>query len=465
MICADVREAETMAEIGVLREEVAAWRDRWENDAAVDAHRTQLTRLSDVLDGVITDTEKWLREETGPAVGAGAVYEACRKADELTLHARRLWRWYADKIDLLQGEPATPAARMVRAADELIWSCWKTAWTRLGEGGLTVKPPAAPIPYIEATFAASATPRDHVPRDIKPGDDDELLKRHVDQLPITVIALPPGCARRPWWLIIAAHEAGHLVQDEMGLTEATACQLEAAALGASGGDRELADQWRTWGRELFADAFSVLLAGPAATWAISELEMRADLNYQPAKGISLYPPPLIRVAVANEVARLAGIPEYDPGFPLAARDDLVERLLPCVPGVAAALASLAGGSGRPLSSLGLEAAGAFQPGQRIAIWRDSLLGHRQPLTEHTLSAARLCASAGVAAWQLIADRGPNDLDWPAQANQLAGRLLGAIVDCGEDGTRATRPATADAGAPASGIARQIFADMVRDITA
>ena len=352
----------------------------------------------------------------------------------------------------------------MRAADELIWSCWKTAWTHLHTGD----PPAAPIPYLEAEFAASATPHDGAPPGIRPGDADELLKNHIALLPIQVIALPSTCTRRPWWLIVAAHETGHLVQDQLALVPDTALALERDA-----GDD--ADQWGTWARELFADAFSVLMAGPAAIWAIAELEMQADLNHLSA-GVSLYPPPLVRVEVANEVARQARITGYEPGFPPTPHDDLTARLMTRAPSVAAALLALLGGSAQEPNALGSQTADAFKAGGQIAIWRDNLLSNEAPLTERSLSAARFCACAGVAAWQGIArdvaarqrltgtDLGQPDL--LAQADRLAERVLLALPDCREPGTRAApaeAPARgADGGEISSHLATQIFDGMLHD---
>ena len=392
MIQASIRVAESLAELNVLREDIATWQDYWENSEAVQAHRTQLTLLTDVLHAVITDIEQWARNEFDLAADAGPAYAACGKADKLTLTARRLWRWYADKIDHLSDEPTSPEERTVRAADELIWSCWKTAWTHLRPGE---PPPSAPIPYLEAEFAASATPREKVPQGIRPGDADEPLKKHISLLPIPVIALPSACARRPWWLIVAAHETGHLVQDQLTLVPDTVRDLERN----SGDD---ADLWGTWGRELFADAFSVLLAGPAAIWAIAELEMRADLN-QLCAG-SAYPPPLVRVEVANEVARQAGIADYDPGFPPMPHDDQIAQLVAHAPAVATALLGLLGGSGHEPNGLGTQTADAFsEPGGSIAIWRDNLLSN-EDTAHRTQPACRpiLCLRFYVAAWLGIA---------------------------------------------------------------
>jgi hypothetical protein len=210
-----------------LREEIEEWRCQWDVNDALGAHLTQLDLLTGVALGLV-DEIAGQAAAIDPAAEAGSVYDACRRADLRLLHTRRLWRWYADKLDQRAGPAGSQAVRALRAADELTWSCWKTALAGLrGDAGLAL--PAAPIPYLAPQFAASATPRTDPPPDLRPGADD-LLRRHIERLPVPVIGLPPACARRPWWLIVAAHEASHHVQFEIsGLEEATQDAVVAAS--------------------------------------------------------------------------------------------------------------------------------------------------------------------------------------------------------------------------------------------
>ena len=122
---------------------------------------------------------------------------------------------------------------------------------------------------------------------------DDLLRKHVEQLPVAALALPPVCCRRPWWVILSAHEASHHVQFESpGLEQLAQDQVVGAAYAVTE-DVELAEAWRPWCRELFADALSVLLTGPAAIWAVDELETRTapGMPEEPVRQLPAAPRP------------------------------------------------------------------------------------------------------------------------------------------------------------------------------
>jgi hypothetical protein len=439
-----LRIGQSLGEARALRGEVAAWRARWDSIDAMGGHLTVLDLLSGVVLGLVDEITRRI-DAINPGHGTGTVYEECRGEDIRLLHARRLWRWYADKLDQRTGPPDDAVVRTLLAADEVVWSCWKTAFTALGAAL-----PPAPVPYLTPQYSASATPRTDPPPDLRPGRDD-LLLRHIELMPVAVIGLPPVCIRRAWWLILSAHEAGHHLQFELpDLEELTQAQVVMAAYRADD-DVELAEAWRPWCRELFADACSVLLTGSAASWAVGELEMRAPTGLGSSASGS-YPPPLVRLAVLDAVGERAGLPAGQQAFAdqdgAAVPDDgPVARMLAAVPAVADALVGLTPAEGRPLRSLAETTATAYRDG-RVAGWRAELLGTDEPFPVRTLEAARCWAAAGVQAWERSGDADE------MTAERLSGRLLDVLPRCREPGVRAggTAPAADD-------IARQLIADL------
>lgn len=439
-----LRIDESVGEARALRREVEAWWSGWEEIDAMGGHLTQLDLLSAVTLGLI-DEIAVRAAAIDPAIGTGEVYEKCRTEDLRLLHARRLWRWYAGKLDQRAGADDL-AVQTLRAADEVVWSCWKAAFSGLGE-----PLPAAPIPYLAPQFSASATPRADPPPQLRTGMDD-LLRKHVEELPVAVVGLPPVCCRRPWWLIVCAHEASHHIQFESdGFEQLTQEQVVAAAYAATD-DMELAEAWRPWCRELFADACSVLLVGPAAIWAVGELEMRTmpGLRKSPSAG---YPPPLVRLALLRAVAGQAGLPAVGAPAPAPGDDDDLGRLLRCVPAVADALLGLKSAAGKALRELGEQAVAAYASEGSIAGWRSELLGADEPVPRETLDAARFCAAAGVDAWQRFA--GGHD----RLAEQLSARMRAVLPLCREPGRRAGH-AVRDAGE----VTRRFTADMYQEHT-
>lgn len=442
---ARLRIEESVSEARAFRAEVTAWREGWGTIDALGGHLTQLDLLTNVVLG-LTDAIAARAEAIDPRLAVGEAYDECRRQDRKLLHARRLWQWYAGKFDQRTGRDAVQVETLT-AADEIIWSCWKTSFAALG-----TSVPAAPIAYLAAEYAASATPRTDFPYGLRPGTDD-LLKTHLEQLPVPVIGLPPVCRQRPWWLIIAVHETGHHLQFDIPDLEQQTRKAVTRAAGEAAGQP---GQWEPWCRELFADACSVLLAGPAAIWAVRELETRNPEAMRVSPSVT-YPPPVIRLAMMNEVLAQAGLPgRLSAGPPPAEPDEHdIGELLTAVPAVAAALLNLTSPPGRTLRDLAERT-----DSDLIDRWRAALSGPDDPVAHPSLDAARFCAAAGVAAWQDLAGQDAAPDAARDKQEGLAARLRATIPLCREPGTRA-----AQAAPPAArDIAGRFLADLDEEVS-
>jgi hypothetical protein len=434
------RVVESLDELQALTKEINDWYAQWEGSPAIGKHWTQLEFLAALTHKLLA----LLAAETGKIDGAKdavTVYEECRQADERLLYMRRLWRWYADKFDQRSGED-DPMARTLCAADELIWSCWKTALKSLSAGPEIDM--VAPLAYLSPQFAASAIRRAHFPTGLRP-QVDKILEDHIGQLPIPVIALPLMCQRRPWWLVVAAHEVGHQIQYEFPeLADRTAKALD--------------EPWRRWHQELFADACAVLLMGPAVIWAITELETRPA----PAPDKMLdsgYPPPPVRLAVVRAIAERA-FPERDVArftSALPVGDAGLDALLDCVPAVADALLGLTTRGGKQLRGLATATARAYETGD-IGDWERKLRYEDKPDPERSLGAARFCVAGTVAVWQSLASEDLTAQKFAARTADLAGQVLGVLPDCAERGTRGG-PSGLDSTVQAENLAERFAADL------
>ncbi|GAB3133921.1 hypothetical protein [Microbispora hainanensis] len=271
----------------MLRQEIGAWLDDHESDpqfARFTAHftilRRVLTRMLHALDAELDTAKTMLAPEA---------YERCRKLDRSLLTVRRIFTWYADKYDQRRLDRL---GRLLRAADEVVRSCWTEPFAALGRAA-----PVGPLPYVDIRFDGMSTPRVSVPEDLRAPADGPAAK-YIRQLPVPTIALPDCAVEEAWWLVIVAHETGHHVQKDLGLERATREAI-----------RRIADEddtrWTGWGLELFADAYSVLMVGSSARWAVEELQ------YGMTRPSARYPPWDVRVALIEAMDRGDGDPMAD----------------------------------------------------------------------------------------------------------------------------------------------------------
>lgn len=378
-----------------------------------------------------------------------AVYARCRHLDDCLVLARRLFRWYAEKYE--QRHDTTTGATL-RAADALVWSCWATAFDAFRR-----PVPPAPVVHLDHRFDALATPRKTPPTDLR-APDDSLVAEFVAELPVPVIALPAAAERRAWWLVLAAHETAHHVQFELpGLREQTRAAIRSATRAAmpSEAPPEPVAPWLSWAAEMFADVYSVVMVGPAAAWAVAELQQDLPPVMVRVEQGGLYPPPVLRLALLAAAAHATGqLP--DGTDPLADLRALVEAApvgaparqwtaaqLDTVGPVAAALVDLL----RPITPLGQQ--------QRRTEWSRKLLRDAPTLTGlKDRTAARVATAAGVTAYQ----RATGEETAPAAGTVrlLHGNLVSTLGACGEDPVLgAAMPA-----AEVAGLARRLAARLV-----
>jgi hypothetical protein len=276
-------------------------------------------------------------------------------------------------------------------------------------------------------------------------------------MPIPTIALPPLAARRPWWLIVVAHEVGHHVQSDIveaggdGTRLSRAVEAGALAAGASG---EEAARWANWSGEMFADAFALALTGTASRWAVEELELRADAAMEQSK-LANYPPPLLRWVLMDQFAQRLGLPSGAyAGFDETRATPAVRGLLDRVPTILDVLAAVSVGT----SNVGTMSRATVEWQRASVRWRDELLADDEPVPLTTLEATRLCAAGGVHAWVRLVD--DNNGNVPAATRDaFASRLCAVVVACRPDGERAALPeAEGSLDELVNGLVDELFVD-------
>jgi hypothetical protein len=433
------RIEETQDGLADVRTRVTTWFGDRRGRDKLRQYWTQLNGLERVLlpsiERVQADLDK-VRDLTQ----TGKVHAACRRNDRRVNLIERYWRYFGDKWDQRDDKEV---GRTLLAADEVVWSCWATPFQAAGDVVA-----AAPLPYLEPFYTPRAIPRTRPPQDFQ--RTDELLRSALATLPVPLVGLPPVVHQRPWWLAALAHETGHHIQREFSggvFYRGLGPVIEAAAgVGAEPGP------WKGWQEEIFADACSVLLLGPAAAAATIEMLRTSDASMLAED--DAYPSTFTRQQLMDELLSAAGLPRDArvPAFQPDGLDDFdldpahehlrarAETRAGEAKPVAAELNRLVLGAHASLPELcGWEAsryaAGADSKGQ-VEYWRDELLREDgvEPVAETEPHTARTALAGGVAAWQAIA---ANDDDgWRTEARgRLAARMRKLLPLCRPPGKR------------------------------
>ncbi|MEZ0074822.1 hypothetical protein [Planotetraspora sp. GP83] len=446
----------SLATAEISRQEVVAWLGARGADPRFIRFQHHIRVLEDIFAEMLTAlTEELDKAHLIP--GSGAVYERCAELDRSLLAVRRLFEWYAGKYDQRLDPRFGP---VLAAADEVVRSCWREPFALLGRD-----PPTGPLAYVEPRFDASATPRLSVPPDLR-APADAVVASFVAELPIPVVCLPAWTAREAWWLVLSAHETGHHVLHDLGDLE-HAARMALVSVAPDG-----TQEWSDWTLEAFADAYSVLMTGPAAAWAVTELQhgSRETLFRAPRPG-DAYPPPVVRLRLMAEVARQAGLGDLsawtaEPEPPGDATPPEFRALFAAVPKAAAALLGIRL-DGRSLLELSGLRTAWFSTGGLAWNWARRL-GERDPLFTRLdeRAAARVLIAAGVAAGagaQAEAEvaagvaSGTGDRLPPADRERVHGNLVAHLARCGPPGTMGAQPPKPQVAAVARRLAARLVA--------
>nr|GID40309.1 hypothetical protein Aca09nite_68150 [Actinoplanes campanulatus] len=434
------RLEESISDLDQLRDDLADWTVSARRLGPQGQYLDQLSLLAEIAGAGIEQVRHDLLARAALAAG-GELYEECRRADHRTALLRRFWRWYADRLDQRHDDGYRPT---LAAADEIVRSTWQALFP-----DDETRPPT-PLPHVAPIDMAVSTARDEVPRDLR-APSEPVLAKWTELMPLSTIALPSTVTRRPWWLVVIAHECGHQVAAEAvdDGDGSPSPVLESAAARAGAGDDEQQD-WRNWAIELFADATAAVTKGTAPTWSVMELErgtpgtlLRPDVGY---------PPPVLRWCVADAVVARIGLTGVVPD---ADRELLAESPFAGhaarAEAIAAALLDIRFG-GTTLREIGVRS----RDWERTACrWRDALLGVTEPAAGTAPESARLCVAGGTMAWR----RTTAGTSGTSDRERLRRRLLQVLPQSRPKSVRHAAPRPVGRAAAAT---RQVLDDLRSD---
>ena len=435
---AQERLSQTRRGLAELLAQVKNWVERRERSDSRHQYVTQFKTLRAQLEHSLAEIE---RELSGVSASDGirTVYARCRVLDVRLLWVRRLWTYFQSKFDQREDKDLEP---VLKAADDIVWSCYAQPYQSMS----IANRPAHPLPFIAPVYSPYAIPREEPPQDLRSDVDADFFAEMLKQLPIPVVGIPPQSVEEPWRLAFLAHEVGHHVQFDF--EEGAMIDSFGALLKSVGKQR-----WGWWGKELFADLYSLMMIGHWALWALAELvwsspaSMLDDTNPR-------YPCALVRLVLMACVADKLGLSGSSALRGLT-REELLERGpvivqdrdvresvredLNQVEAVANAIAAAHKPPGGELSKLCGFNAADFKEYEGVAyLWGEALAGRASMTAEKQLRSSRMVLSGGVRAWAEMCGMSGED-DRKLRRESLRTALPASIVANGEEIVRAAAP--------------------------
>jgi len=442
-----------------LKERIDIWLARRRTADELQMHKTQLDAIGAFLNAVLAKLDSQLASLPAD-LDAGRLNAECRKFDLRVLWLARIWDFFREKLD--QQDDAE-IKDTIRLADEVIWSCYARFMGAVKDCGLNPNvSPAAPLPFIESRYSPMAFPCELVPASLTEEVDDdaqgfELLRAHLNKLPVPVVRLPPSCIGSPWWLISLGHEVGHHVQyallPESGMIGEYRTGLVQLARN-NGFSEPDAERWGAWSREIFADIFSVLCMGQGAIAFLALMEMGPEEEL--CRPRYDYPAPLIRLELMTRTAEkldldgLAPLPWPAAPLPfLQACRNLVPQVVDYTLGKLPAVQ-------KPLEDLCGFSPSVFKEGGFVRFWRASFESLAESTPARALPNPRLLVCACLEAWL----KGPG---LSARRSSLADYLRAKVISSREQGFRAGLGAPAEGAISASRRQGEEFADELAEL--
>ncbi|MCF3134919.1 hypothetical protein [Streptomyces olivochromogenes] len=287
------REAEVRHLLAGLEAELADWAEAAKARGPMEKHRSQIESAVRVVSAALG------RLRDMPAA------ERRDRAPELVLDLHHLWDFFRGKWAMRH---MPRQRRFLDVADELAWAVYDPVRRAAAPRQALREPPLTFLNRHPVPFAAA-----------RGSDFEELLpsgrqrtmagRRASRHLPFPVIGIPWSASHHLPSLLAVAHETGHHIEDDFGLTEPLRTRLrEHARLSP-----ERLAVWEGWAGEVFADVCATLACGVAYAWALIDV---LAAHPAAAEGSAEYPPLALRVLVCR-----AALPDGESaGLPGAAHD-------------------------------------------------------------------------------------------------------------------------------------------------
>jgi hypothetical protein len=293
----DILKATLDSKLTSLSADLDAWKEIAENprqEPVFAKHQSQIIRLHELFTGLIENLKDQISR-----LPVDVSFKAADDLSDKILQGHALWSYFRDKLLLRR---ADNLRRYLSAADEFAWACFEPLCKKRLEvsGNMIWKSP--PLIFLGRENSPFVYPRNWSLDGQIPDVTDEVFNELVKCAPMSVVSLPFYQATHLPETLVLAHEMGHVIEMDLGLSAALNATLENVS------SNELTDAhkttWKQWRVEAFADIFGATVARAGFCRALANFlatDHHAVVNEEISA--SAYPTIYLRVLLALEVLR------------------------------------------------------------------------------------------------------------------------------------------------------------------
>src|SRR5215510_3651183 len=243
-----------------LPNELKSWRDQSAANQALEKNHSQISRLAfrvEGLHGKVISEFKDLEKN-------GKLLLFADSLERKALAVHMVWDFFRSKFALREVGAFAPYLAL---ADAFTRECYVEPFRKmknLPTGELC----PAPLVTFDNEISPWAKPQNLSKPDPQEGGflTPQQFNDALKQLPVALLGLPWSFLSYLPHMSLLAHEVGHAIERD--------CDLE-STLDLAANNMPLSDEghraaWQTWRKEVFADLYGALMAGPAFVWSLAD---------------------------------------------------------------------------------------------------------------------------------------------------------------------------------------------------
>lgn len=229
-----------------------------------DKHASQITRINNCLSAL----SGAIKEEIDALPGDDSIFKCKDKVEKKILQALALLGFFREKFMLRSTQHFV---NHLISADDFSWECFEPFRNaRIPDEDFNGQGKnVPPLVYYSHRRSPAVLPRDRSYGGMVTGLSDATCLKLAAQLPVSIISMPWYQSSSLPGSVILAHEIGHVVEFDLGLSTALDTAFEDCPIPES---RKAI--WRSCRVEAFADAFGAAVCGSAYCLALCALLRR-----------------------------------------------------------------------------------------------------------------------------------------------------------------------------------------------